>query len=395
MTPRDHRFQNLLNDLRRQVSLSFAPGQILPPKRELAQNHGVSPSTVQRALAVLVNEGSVIARPRIGWVRTDRSGGAAQAGRPAALRVGIMTPRARDEWPDHDMYPALIQEIERRGMTVVEVPHRFEGRQRSTPNRRRIELARVPWNIFDVGLLVDGEDTIAGGAAILRGRPILSVDLDATPHGIDSVAFPDAQAGAMAARHLMQMGHRFFALTDENNAVGFAWDPAWTRRRHGFEAAAGEAGGVIARQRLGITRHGGNLRKETFFEQELPAVVKSWATAPRSTRPTALFLLDPNMLKPIVDELTKYDLRVPRDMSIITVTWNQRVYGGAEPVLDGIRYTAIDFDLSTLIHTVGAAVEEIAAGRALRNGKASTDAKLFTASATLLPGNSTAAPIKR
>jgi DNA-binding LacI/PurR family transcriptional regulator len=194
----------------------------------------------------------------------------------------------------------------------------------------------------------------------------------------------------MAARHLLQMGHRVFAVTDEANAVGFAWDPAWTRRRHGFETAVGEAGGVISRFRLGIPRQGGNLRMQSYFKDDLPATVREWAASSSSTRPTAFFCLDPSTIQPVVEELGRHGLRVPRDMSVITVTWNQRMYSGEEPVIEGVRYTAIDFDLSTMVRRVGDALEELGS----RGGgvSKSDEAQLFFAPATLRPGNSTVAP---
>jgi DNA-binding GntR family transcriptional regulator len=66
---RDHRFQNVLDLLRRQIDSSFAPGERLPSKRELASMHGVGARTVERALKVLAAEGCVKVMPRVGSVR--------------------------------------------------------------------------------------------------------------------------------------------------------------------------------------------------------------------------------------------------------------------------------------------------------------------------------------
>jgi hypothetical protein len=396
MTPRDHRFQNLLADLRRQIALSVAPGQVLPPKRELAFLHGVSPSSVQRALATLVDDGSVLVRPRIGWIRAPDHGSASAAHtstEKSPLRIGILSPRGHDEWEDHEQYPALIAEIKRRGFTVVEAPNRFQGSRRSTPGRRRIELSRVPWNMFDIGLLVDAEDTLnsPATAAALRGRPVISVDLDATTKGIDSVVFTDAEAGALAARHLLQLGHRRFALSEEANVEGFAWDPAWTRRRHGFEAAVGEAGGVcLASWRLGVCRQGGRLRMNQFLQHDLPAVLNGWNSS-RRDRPTALFALYPSLIGHVAHELSKLGWRVPQDMSIVTVTWNQQVHPSGELLIDGLRCTAIDFDLQTLVRRTLDCAEELAAELSASDPKAPARApRLFTAPASLLAGDSTA-----
>ena len=398
MTPRNHRFQNLLADLRRQIADSVAPGQALPPKRELAFLHGVSPSTVQRALSTLVDEGTVRVRSRIGWIRAPGNALERRAAtRRTPLRIGILSPRARDEWDDHALYVELMAEATRRGMTVVEVPHRFQGNRRSTPGRRRIEVARVPWNLFDLGLLVDAEDTIGipTAAAALRGRNVIAVDLDATAKGIDSVVFTDAEAGALAARHLLQLGHRYFAVSEEANSEGFAWDPAWTRRRHGFEAAVGEAGGVCqANWRVASSRQGGSLSSNHFLEHELPAVLDAWTRSPRK-RPTAFFALCPKLAGQVASLLARVGWRIPGDVSIVTVTWNQQMYSSGDPVIGGLRYTAIDFDLSLLVKRTLDCAEERAANLA-DNGAVAPPraARLFTAPATLLGGESTAPPPK-
>ena len=95
-----------------------------------------------------------------------------------------MTPRTRDEWPEGwQLYAALAAEAARRGMDVVEIPNRYSGRRRSTPGRWRVELGRVPWNLFDVGLLVEAENTVKHAADALARRKIVVVDMDASDLG--------------------------------------------------------------------------------------------------------------------------------------------------------------------------------------------------------------------
>jgi DNA-binding LacI/PurR family transcriptional regulator len=384
--------QNLLADLRRQIAVSFAPGEMLPPKRELASMHGVSPSTIQNAMRVLTREGSVQVRPRVGCIRPPLPQASTAGGRGKARRrvtVGIMTPRERDEWPDYQLYPGLLAEAANRGMDVIEIPHRFGGRRRSTPGRWRVEMARVPWNLFDVGLLVEAENTIKHAAPYMKGRKVVVVDMDATEHGIASAAFADAQAGTLAARHLLELGHVYFAVTEDCNAPGFAWDDAWTKRRQSFEAAVGQAGGVIApRWRMPVPRQGGIARIREFLSNELPPVVKTWVSEPVERRPTALFIHALNVLEPIVAELARYGLRVPQDLSVITVSCDmRRLNYGQGVAVGGMRLTSVDVDTAALARRTLDAVEDIVRNK--NAGERNAVAKLYLAPGVMLIGQST------
>jgi DNA-binding LacI/PurR family transcriptional regulator len=390
MKERDHLFQNLLIELHRQIVLTYAPGEKLPSKRELATIHGVSSSTIQSALQTLAAQGAISIRPGVGCMRALSGKLSSDGERLRQLRVGIVTPRVREEWPDYDLYPALVAEGKRRGMEVVEVPHRFDGPRRSTPGRWSIELDRVPWNTFDVGLLVEAENTIKSSAPALQRRKVVAVDMDATAFGIDSVAFMDSEAGAIAARHLLSLGHQNFVITDEANVPGFALDDAWTRRRHGFELAVGAAGGVMRnRWRLSIPRQGPKVSND-FYLKELPSVVKGWMDEPPRHRPTAMFAVSFVIVEPVLKELAKAGAGVPRDFSIVTITANGRLWMAQEPAIDGLRFTSADVSVETLASRAYQAVEKLASET--RAPRAQREPKLFLAPATLLPGGSTAPP---
>jgi len=307
--------------------------------------------------------------------------------------VALMTPRTRDEWPDYDLYPALLAEAQRRGIEIVEVPHRFEGMRRSTPKRFRIELSRVPWNTFDVGLLVEAENTVSEGADALRNRPVIVVDLDATAHGLDSAAFMNTEAGAIAARYLLRLGHQNFAIMEECNAPGFAWDAAWTQRRHGFESALGKVGAqMLPRWRLAVPRQGPAETGREFYKHELSATVKAWMAEPPRRRPTAMYADSTAVAATVMQELKKFGLRVPSDFSIVTTTCNGRFWFAQEPVIDGLRMTSVDMDLTALVHrTYDAAEAVMTAGEAQAAGTARKP-RLYLAPATLLVGESTAPP---
>jgi DNA-binding LacI/PurR family transcriptional regulator len=383
-TCRSHRFQNLLADLRRQIRNSFSPGETLPAKREWALSHSVSPSTIQRAMQALAAEGAVRIEPSVGWVRTPQIRTASKA-KTRCLKVGLLTMRVRDEWNDYELYPMLLEEARRRRIEIIEVPHRFEGARRSTPGRHRIELSRVPWNTFDAALLVEAENTIPAASAMLRNKPVIAVDMDATMHGFDSVSFMNAEAGAIAARYLMGLGHERFVIVEEGNVPGFAWDEAWTQRRHGFEAAAGAAGCVMRPGwRLAVPRQGPSTAGKEFFANEFPAIIQRWLDESCDRRPTAMMATAGSVISPVMTALARHDLRVPRDFSIVTFSSNRHFWFGMEPIIDDMRMTCVDLDLSAMVRRSFDAVDDL-----LKDGPPRRRTpRLYQAPATMLAGDS-------
>jgi DNA-binding LacI/PurR family transcriptional regulator len=371
--------RNVLTALRQQFNNSFAPGERLPSKRDLAAMYGVGPTTIHRALIALHKDGLIRPAPRVGWYRAGHAEANGSERPSASPRVAILSRRTRQEWDGHLLYTTLIAEAARRQIRIVEVPNRH--RQRLTPGRARIELSRVPWNAFDVALLVEAEDTIVPEAPLLRKHKVLAVDQDAAEHGIDSVAFDDREVGAIAARYLHELGHLRFAVAEELCAPGFAWEPNWAARRMGFEWAVGRFGGTLL-PHWRLTVAGRGVEPGEFDE----SIVASWAAARPKERPTALFVPNAAVIGPVIQALSKCGLSVPRDLSILTVTW-----GGETIVTHGMLVTSVDLKLSNLVaRTLDIAAE--LAGESEKPELRSRPPRLIFAPALLIPGQSTAAP---
>jgi DNA-binding LacI/PurR family transcriptional regulator len=240
-----------------------------------------------------------------------------------------------------------------------------------------------------VGLLVEAEHTIRLGDPLLRAHPVLAVDQDATAYGINSVAFGNTQAGAMVAQHLLELGHRRFAITDDFIDAGYPSDPAKLARRHGFEAAIGEAGGVLLPEwRLPAPRRA----SASLRHQLVKRTVAAWAAAPQNKRPTALFAFDhlPMTQGKLVEELAKSGLQVPGDLSIVAATWAGRFFGGVAPETGGVRFSSIDFDLDGLVRKVFEAVAELAQAEWAEYSR--RPPKVFVVPAMFIRGRSTAPP---
>ena len=393
MSLRDQHFRILLDALRHQIETALVPGERLPSERDLAAMHGVGPTTIHRALQDLTAEGHVKPMSYVGWFRAPAGNSSApdssvpRSIESHALSVGLMTRRSAEEWPDCEIYPALLAEAQSRRIKVVEIPNRHVYRHQL--KRNRIELARIPWNTFDVGLLVEAEDTIRLREPELLEHRVLAVDQDATEYGIDSAIFANAQGGAMVAKHLLDLGHLRFAVTEEITSAGFSADPAKLARRHGFELKIGEAGGMIMPQwRIPVAHRGLQGAHPNFAK----AAVASWLAAPPANRPTALFAgsHEPLISGKLIEELGRHGVRAPRDFSIVAVTWNGKFWGGVEPAIDGLCLTCVDFNLAALVSRVFDAAIELAKEKRQPAPNSRRAPRLFLAPATLLQGKSTA-----
>ena len=382
MANKDGLIRQLLFDLRRQVTESIAPGERIPSVRDFAAMYGVSPTTIHNALQSLREQGLIRSAARAGWFRAEAAVSLNGLRRSAAeLRVGILSSRTRGEWDHGEIYRALLGEAHRRGVSIVEVPNRCMTR-RPTPALERIQLSRIPWNTFDVALLVEAEDTLAPGAAILKQHKVLAMDQDATKMGIDSIAFDDNEVGAIAARHLYELGHRRFAVTDELNAPGFAWDPNWLARRVGYETVIAQYGGTIMPEWRMLVSRRGDLATQWKF---IAPTLARWVAAPPKERPTAFF--ETTFNDHLMEELARSGLRVPHDISVVAAVWNAAEW--YERQKPGMRITTVDMKLSNLASRAFDVAAELAAERA---EPGSRPPRLVQVPALLVPGQSTAPP---
>ncbi|MCZ7647302.1 MAG: substrate-binding domain-containing protein [Planctomycetota bacterium] len=387
----------LLAELRRQLTAGFRPGEALPSQRALGDMHGVGQATVHRALALLADEGLVEARARSGWFRAGAAAPARSGrGKRAGLRrIGLITRRSAEEWRRKQMrlYEALLAEAARRGLPVV--MHTNPRLHHPTPARNRLELSRVPWNEFDAALLVELEDAVTLADPLLKRHPVLAVDQDARLFGLPSVSFDEEAIGRQAARHLLDLGHRRFAVTDEVNLGGWPAEASWMARRHSFEFAVGRHGGTIRPEwRVPSIRHG---RGESAAEAGA-RLARQWQAATPEQRPTALFAIDTQVLGPLLDALAGFGWQTPRDLSVVTATWDEPPALGARgrpgsqaPAGRFANFSTVYLDLPMLARRAFDAAEDLVRG-APPFDRAAAQPPLIASPVLLVPGESTAAP---
>jgi DNA-binding LacI/PurR family transcriptional regulator len=363
-----------VQQLRRQMLSSFAAGERVPSTRALASTYGVGAMTALRALRHLAGE-KIVRLEAQGWVRTQRRQSRRRT--RGTLRVGIISPLTRFAWEKSTFYALLSKEAARRGIEIVECPHVRESA--TTPARHRVDLTRVPWTAFDVGLLVDIDDAVTLSDASLARRKILAVDRDASHFNLNSVTFDNVLAGRLAAQHLLGLGHRRFAITDEVSDPGWPSEQTWLARRHGFEAAIAYAGGCIRPEwRLAIPLRG----MQSYRFTALRAAIAAWKLQPPRKRPSAIFSFEQTLTPHIVETLQQNELKVPHDISIVSVSGQVPM-----PAKSTSPYTAIWLDGEALARRAFDAAEELAVA-----GRRTAEPRLYRAPALLIAGQSTSAP---
>jgi len=127
---------------------------------------------------------------------------------------------------------------------------------------------------------------------------------------------------------------------------------------------------------VACSRSGG----EFLYEDCGRAAVEAWMALPAKLRPTALFAIDQGALPALLDALKKRGLSVPRDLSIISMTWS------GEQRMAGLNFTSIHVDMATLVQRALDVAAEI-----VRRRETKREPRLHVAPTLLVPGNTTTA----
>lgn len=174
----------------------WAPGDYLPPIRELSKSQGAASVTVFKVLRQLESDGIVEAQPRKGY-RLRRRVESAAATRPIALLVETELP------PDQWRRNAFLNELQHAcGQT---------GRPLVTMNSG----GKAPGELVDqlVALRVTGLILTAYSSSLIRaikasGIPVVMTGAWHPQAGVDTVVQDDFHGGYLAAEALLQSGCR-------------------------------------------------------------------------------------------------------------------------------------------------------------------------------------------
>ena len=158
------------------------------------------------------------------------------------------------------------------------------------------------------GLLVMSLPPLPQAIAGLDRAPVPVVFIDVhTPSvaGIPRVIGDDVGGGALAARHLLTLGHRSIGFIGDAVSSPFGFTSS-TDRESGFTRELGSAGIVVPPRWIGHGAHG---------RYEARALARQLLSGP--DRPTAIFAASDTQALGVVAAAGELGLRVPDDVSVI------------------------------------------------------------------------------
>jgi hypothetical protein len=215
-----HRLAELLR--RRMRDGGLRPGDRLPSFGEMRDIHHAQQATVDRAYALLEQEGLIVRQARRGVFVAERSA-------PRHPRIGVAG----------------------LGSVLIErpLPYWLElmagARAAAAKGEAHLELLAdgpgvPPWSGLD-GLLISDADAAHARGRIPAGMPCVS--LLVRVGGLPSVTADDQQAAGDLTRHLLYLGHRRIAyLTMLQPGQHETANPICARRVFGYRSALAEAG---------------------------------------------------------------------------------------------------------------------------------------------------------
>jgi DNA-binding LacI/PurR family transcriptional regulator len=196
-------------------------------------------------------------------------------------------------------YPEIAEAIERtagqRGYQMLLCNTYYDFQQ----GRQHLERLVSRWvdGIIVMGSSMDIADLVTH---FRRGLPIVLCDWqeNESPRGIPQVSVDFRRAGALAAEHLLSLGHRQIGI--------IVSEPQQTLRLEGFRAALQAAGLPLEDEMI----QQGHSTLESGY-----AAARAFLAAP--VRPTALFATTDWMALGAMEAILDAGLRVPQDISIV------------------------------------------------------------------------------
>ncbi|MCX7805018.1 MAG: GntR family transcriptional regulator [Planctomycetota bacterium] len=199
----------LCMDLREQIrSGEISPADFLPSVRQIGEKYGVTPKTAYKALKILESEGLISGAPRRGY-RVRPGAGDPNRGCPVAF-VDWREGEGRQWGEDSREYLFSLQEcLLKRGWPLLAI-----GAKDEDPDglMRRLKAARV------CGIIVSEARDLAD-IAVREGMPTVAIDWWEEDLNFDAVLQDDFQGGALAARYLIDRGHRRIAWFGHTTAT--------------------------------------------------------------------------------------------------------------------------------------------------------------------------------
>lgn len=284
----------------------YAPGDRLPPERELAHELVVSRAQIRSAIATLTTSGLVEQRPQ--------------------CRPRIASPEAKtDQMPDKPGRVAvwMHQDIDDTGSNlilkgvrkVMRTAHR-ELIVTDPPGIDSQDRFRHPSDLAGVIVWPSDDRSLVPlyRKLIEDGTPLVCIDRDPpAPLDADVVAVDHFRGARAATRHLVELGHRRIAMVSNDDRVSSVRD-----RVDGYCSALREAGIPIDEA---LIEEVSFIHAHDFKGSNERAVHQLFSLP---NPPTAILAVNDQIAMYLQDALRTCGLRVPEDVSLTGFDWYLR-----------------------------------------------------------------------
>ncbi|GIV08544.1 MAG: transcriptional regulator [Fimbriimonadales bacterium] len=274
----------------------WKPGDVLPPERLLAEQLGVSPLTVSRALQGLAHEGILLRKRRVGTIVADNLPPTLfqQSFTVMALGLGVGTRQPVD------FYFSLVQRsilnaLAPLGLRTLWLDYQIDQIERELLSAEFMGVLAIAPAAEHIALLED---------LYRRGVPVVIVGSSSDNWETPSVDTDNYGAARQAAEHLLSLGHRRF--------VGLfgALETFNSRDRwRGFRDALHEAGVPEAHLWTFTTPYADEV------DEANREAIRTALRLPDG--PTAIFAGGYYLALSVLQTLRQSGLRVPDDVSLI------------------------------------------------------------------------------
>ncbi|RED65007.1 GntR family transcriptional regulator [Cohnella lupini] len=307
----------------------FRPGDKLPSENELAEQFSLSRQTVRQSIGELVQEG---------WLSREQGKGTFVSKQSAERRnstvnrtVGVITTSISDY-----IFPSIVRGIE---SALKDKGYRLLLSSTDHRKDRERECLEMMLSHAVCGLIVEPTKSAEGNpnfdnylAIEDHGIPMLMINESYSDLESPSLRVDDDAGGMMAAKHLLELGHRTIAgffKTDDLQGV---------RRMKGFIRACREH--HIPAESSSIVRY------STEDKAERPqAMLREMLLSDHP--PTAIVCYNDQLAVSLLDTIRELGLRIPEDLSMIGYD-------------DSFLATATETKLTTIEHPKSALGEQAA-----------------------------------
>ncbi|MEY8462691.1 GntR family transcriptional regulator [Streptococcus merionis] len=294
------KYQQIADDLFTKIKNNeYQVGTMIPPESKLREIYQVSRYTIRQAIGVLVDKGYLRAEKGAGTYVLDPKIATSQ--KPTKT-IGVITTYLSDY-----IFPTIIEGIEEvlrsKGYALlVSATHNDSGQEESC-------LQAMLAQGID-GLLIEPTSSnqynpnIATYAKLKeRGLPILFLNAYYDMLDIPYVSLDDSGAGELATRYLIEQGHKNIGLLAKLD------DLQGKLRMKGY---------IRAHKQKNLDFSANHIA--TFDTQNQKEIIKTFAKsiAEKQQTPTAVVCYNDEVASYLIQQLHKYQLFVPKDISIVS-----------------------------------------------------------------------------